>query len=205
MRTIDILDIMEHTFPNAKCELHYNDAFQLAVAVCLSAQTTDVRVNIITKDLFIKYPKVIDFANASLSILENDIRSIGLYKNKAKNIISMANDVCNKFNGHLPDNMIDLLTLAGVGRKSANVILSEYYKVPAIAVDTHVERVSKRLKIVSLEKSVLEIEKILERKIPKNRWINSHHLLIFWGRYRCKAINPLCDDCELSKYCRYKG
>ena len=205
MRTIKILQLIKEEFPNAKCELNYNNAFQLAVAVSLSAQTTDKRVNIVTKDLFKKYIVPKDFAYANIKELENDIRSIGLYKNKASNIISMAQDVCNKFNGNLPNNMNDLLTLKGVGRKTANVILFEYYKVPSIPVDTHVERVSKRLKIVPEHKNVLEIEKILERKIPKVMWIDSHHLMIFFGRYRCKAINPLCDDCQLISYCRYKG
>ena len=205
MRTIKILQLIKDEFPNAKCELNYNNVFQLAVAVSLSAQTTDKRVNIVTKDLFKKYMVPKDFACANIKELENDIRSIGLYKNKASNIISMAQDVCNKFNGNLPNNMNDLLTLKGVGRKTANVILSEYYKVPSIPVDTHVERVSKRLKIVPEHKNVLEIEKILERKIPKVMWIDSHHLMIFFGRYRCKAINPLCDDCQLISYCRYKG
>ena len=205
MRTIKILQLIKEEFPNARCELNYNNAFQLAVAVSLSAQTTDKRVNIVTKDLFKKYIVPKDFAYANIKELENDIRSIGLYKNKASNIISMAQDVCNKFNGNLPNNMNDLLTLKGVGRKTANVILSEYYKVPSIPVDTHVERVSKRLKIVPEHKNVLEIEKILERKIPKVMWIDSHHLMIFFGRYRCKAINPLCDDCQLISYCRYKG
>ena len=205
MRTIKILQLIKEEFPNARCELNYNNAFQLAVAVSLSAQTTDKRVNIVTKDLFKKYIVPKDFAYANIKELENDIRSIGLYKNKASNIISMAHDVCNRFNGNLPNNMNDLLTLKGVGRKTANVILSEYYKVPSIPVDTHVERVSKRLKIVPEHKNVLEIEKILERKIPKVMWIDSHHLMIFFGRYRCKAINPLCDDCQLISYCRYKG
>ena len=205
MRTIKILQLIKEEFPNARCELNYNNAFQLAVAVSLSAQTTDKRVNIVINDLFRKYIVPKDFAYANIKVLENDIRSIGLYKNKASNIISMAQDVCNKFNGNLPNNMNDLLTLKGVGRKTANVILSEYYKVPSIPVDTHVERVSKRLKIVPEHKNVLEIEKILERKIPKVMWIDSHHLMIFFGRYRCKAINPLCDDCQLISYCRYKG
>ena len=204
MRTIKILQLIKEEFPNAKCELNYNNAFQLAVAVSLSAQTTDKRVNIVTKDLFKKYMVPKDFACANIKELENDIRSIGLYKNKTSNIISMAQDVCDKYNGDLPNNMDDLLTLKGVGRKTANVILSEYYKVPSIPVDTHVERVSKRLKIVPKDKNVIEIEKILERKIPKVMWIDSHHLMIFFGRYRCKAINPLCDDCQLTSYCRYK-
>lgn len=202
MKTQEILDIMESMFPNAQCELVHKNAYELTVAVILSAQTTDVSVNKITPALFDRYPRPMDLANASLYDVENYIKSIGLYRNKAKNIVNMAKSLVEKYDGVVPATMEELLTLDGVGRKTANVILSEWYHIPALAVDTHVERVSKRLGLVAKDASVLEVEKTLKRKIKKDNWCHTHHLLIFFGRYHCKAIKPNCCFCPLWQQCK---
>ncbi len=204
MNPIDKLAVIEDMFPNAKCELNHETPFQLAVAVALSAQTTDVRVNIVTKELFGKYPDAKAFNELSLDVIKQEIKSIGLYHNKAKNLKEMAKQVVELHDNILPSDRESLEKLAGIGRKSANVILSECFNVPAIAVDTHVERVSKRIKLVPKTKNVLEVEKILMRKIPKDKWIQAHHLLIFWGRYQCMSKNPNCNNCPLITECCYK-
>ena len=202
-RTKYILDVIESIYPNAKCELNYNNPLQLAIAVALSAQTTDERVNIVTKELFIKCPDVYALSSINILKLKDIIKSIGLANNKAKNLILMAKKIIKDYNGVLPNNYNDLVSLAGIGRKSANVILSECFKMPAIAVDTHVERVSKRLRIAKEDDSILKVEYKLMKKINKKRWHKAHHLLIIWGRYKCKAINPICNGCPLYKECNY--
>ena len=174
------LDEMGKLFPDAHCELNHSNPFELVVAVVLSAQCTAV----------------------PLSELENDIRSIGLYRNKAKNIQKLSQIILEKYNGVVPNDR-DLLTeLPGVGRKTANVVVSVAYDVPAIAVDTHVERVSKRLGICRWKDSVLEVEKTLMRRIPKDEWSITHHRMIFFGRYHCKAQSPKCEVCPLLLLCR---
>lgn len=202
-RTERILDVIELMFPDAKSELNYSNLYELTIAVILSAQSTDISVNKVTQDLFKAYPDLDALAKADVKDVENYLRTLGLYRNKAKNIVLMANQVKANFNGIIPDNRKDLMTLGGIGRKTANVILSEHFKVPAIAVDTHVERVSKRLKIAYERYNVKEVEARLMRALPKERWRVAHHSLILFGRYHCKAINPNCDVCPLTHECKY--
>ena len=203
MRTNEILDIIREMFPNVRCELDYKDVYQLSIAVILSAQTTDVAVNKVTPALFNKYPTLFDLAKADINEVENILKRLGLYRNKARNIILLAQQVTERYDGQIPNNINDLITLAGIGRKSANVILSECFNIPAIAVDTHVERVSKRLKLVPENASVLAVEKILQRKIIKESWSEAHQLFVWFGRYHCKALKPQCNICLLTKQCRY--
>lgn len=196
-----VLNVIDDMFPDAKCELKHENPWQLLIAVMMSAQTTDKSVNAITEHLFQKYQSVEDFANADLKELENDIRKIGLYRNKAKNIIGICQALIRDFNGEVPKTHKELETLPGVGRKTANVVLSVAFEQPALAVDTHVERVSKRLKLAKKDDSVLDVEKKLCKAIPKQRWIKTHHQLIFFGRYFCKATSPMCLECPLFDIC----
>ena len=197
-----ILDVFDEMYPDAKCELEHQNELELLIAVMLSAQTTDASVNKLTVRLFQKYRCVDDYANASLSELENDLRTIGLYRNKAKNVKAMAQKILSDFDGKVPNNHEDLQSLPGVGRKTANVVISEGFKVPAIAVDTHVERISKRLGFALKKDSVLEVERKLQKAIPKDRWIKTHHQMIFFGRYQCKAMKPECQHCQLIDICK---
>lgn len=196
-----VLNVIDEMFPDAKCELKHKNPWQLLIAVMMSAQTTDKSVNAITEHLFQKYQSVDDFANADLKELENDIRKIGLYRNKAKNIIGICQALIRDFNGEVPKTHKELETLPGVGRKTANVVLSVAFEQPALAVDTHVERVSKRLKLAKKDDTVLEVEKKLCKAIPRQRWIKTHHQLIFFGRYFCKATSPMCLECPLFDIC----
>ncbi|MFJ5715763.1 endonuclease III [Neobacillus sp. NPDC093127] len=196
------LDQMGEMFPEAHCELNHANPFELIIAVSLSAQCTDVLVNKVTKDLFEKYKTPEDYLQVSIEELQNDIRSIGLYRNKAKNIQSLCRMVLDEYGGEIPMDRDELTKLPGVGRKTANVVVSVAFNIPAIAVDTHVERVSKRLGICRWKDSVLEVEKTLMRKIPAKEWSVTHHRLIFFGRYHCKAQNPQCPSCPLLELCR---
>jgi endonuclease-3 len=198
-----ILDVLQEMFPNAECELNHTNSFELLVAVMLSAQTTDKSVNILTDHLFQKYKSPQDFLNVELPELEQDLKRIGLYKNKAKNIQLMSKKLIEDFEGRVPSSQIQLESLPGVGRKTANVVLSVWFGVQRIAVDTHVERVSKRLKLAYMNDSVLKVEEKLMRKIPKDKWSDTHHKMIFFGRYHCMARNPKCDGCKLQEICRY--
>jgi len=196
------LDQMEEMFPDADCELIHENPFELVIAVLLSAQCTDVLVNKVTKELFKKYKTPEDYLAVELEELQNDIRSIGLYRNKAKNIQSLCTTLIEEHNGEVPRTRDELINLAGVGRKTANVVLSVAFNIPAIAIDTHVERVTKRLGICRWKDSVLEVEKTLMRRIPEEEWGATHHRLIFFGRYHCKARNPNCEACPLLDICR---
>ncbi len=196
------LDQIGEMFPDAHCELNHSNPFELIIAVSLSAQCTDALVNKVTKDLFKKYKSPEDYLKVSLEELQNDIRSIGLYRNKAKNIQKLCRMVLEEYNGEIPADRDELTKLPGVGRKTANVVVSVAFGIPAIAVDTHVERVSKRLGICRWKDSVLEVEKTLMRKVPKEEWSITHHRLIFFGRYHCKAQNPQCPSCPLLDLCR---
>lgn len=198
----ECLDTIGEMFPNAHCELVHKNPFELVIAVVLSAQCTDALVNKVTKHLFQKYQKPEDYLSVSLEELQQDIRSIGLYRNKAKNIQKLCQMLLEDFNGEVPQEREDLVKLPGVGRKTANVVMSVAFDKPAIAVDTHVERVSKRLGICRYKDSVLEVEKTLMRKIPEEEWGIAHHRLIFFGRYHCKAQSPKCDECPLLYLCR---
>lgn len=196
------LDTMGEMFPEAHCELVHSNPFELVIAVSLSAQCTDALVNKVTKGLFQKYKTPEDYLSVSLEELQNDIRSIGLFRNKAKNIQKLCQMVLEKYNGEIPMDRDELINLPGVGRKTANVVVSVAYNIPAIAVDTHVERVSKRLGICRWKDSVLEVEKTLMKKVPKDEWSVTHHRMIFFGRYHCKAQNPQCETCPLLALCR---
>lgn len=200
MRTI--LDIMGDMFPEAECELTHDNPFELVIAVLLSAQCTDVLVNKVTTDLFKKYKTPNDYLAVEIDELQNDIRSIGLYRNKAINIQKLCQKLLDDHGGEVPQTRAELEELAGVGRKTANVVMSVAFKEPAIAVDTHVERVSKRLGICLWKDSVLEVERKLMKRVPKDEWSDTHHRMIFFGRYHCKARNPGCSECPLLELCR---
>jgi endonuclease-3 len=202
-RVEEILSVFDEMYPTAYCELNHTNALELLIAVMLSAQTTDASVNKLTETLFNKYKTIDDYIDTPLEILEQDLKRIGLYKNKAKNIQATCKLLKESFNGQVPASQIDLERLPGVGRKTANVVLSVWFDVPRIAVDTHVERVSKRLKLAYKKDSVLKVEEKLMRKIPKNRWSKTHHQMIFFGRYHCTAKRPNCDNCKLKELCRF--
>ena len=202
-RVTEILNYLDSLFPNAHCELNYTKDYELLIAIVLSAQTTDKRVNQVTPILFKKYPTLEALANAPLEDIEQIIMSIGTFKKKSIFIKNIATSLVKDYNGIVPNDRQYLESLSGVGRKTVNVFLSEYYGVPAIAVDTHVERVSKRLKLAKSNASVTEVEQSLMKKIPQDRWIKTHHQLIFFGRYHCKAIKPNCEECKLKHLCTY--
>lgn len=195
MKHLDIL------FPDAKCELHHKSDFELLIAVVLSAQTTDERVNSVTPSLFERYPDAYALSEAKLEDVQDIIRPIGLYRNKAVNIINLSKVLCDFYDGKVPEEREELESLPGVGRKTANVILSNCFDVPAFAVDTHVSRVSKRLKIADPDDDVKTIEEKLMTYFPKDRWGKLHHQFIFFGRYKCKAAKPECTDCPFQKIC----
>lgn len=193
---------MAKMFPDAHCELNHRNPFELVIAVLLSAQCTDALVNRVTADLFEKYRTPEDYLAVPLSELELDIRSIGLFRTKAKNIQKLCQMLIDDYNRVVPCERQELEKLPGVGRKTANVVMSVAYGVPAIAVDTHVERVSKRLAFCRYKDSVLEVENTLMRKIPEDEWSVTHHRMIFFGRYHCKAQKPNCVECPLLEVCR---
>lgn len=198
----EVLIEMKKLFPDAHCELTHQNPFELTIAVLLSAQCTDVLVNKVTKELFKKYKQPEDYLAVSLEELEQDIKSIGLYRNKAKHIKKLCQTLITEYGGEIPKQRDQLIKLAGVGRKTANVVISVAFNVPAIAIDTHVERVSKRLGICRWQDSVLEVEKALMKKIPEQLWSETHHRFIFFGRYHCKAQSPKCEICPLLHLCR---
>lgn len=196
------LSEMDKMFPEAHCELVHENPFELTIATLLSAQCTDILVNKVTKSLFEKYKKPQDYLEVPLEELEQDIRSIGLYRSKAKNIQKLCRRLIEEYGGVIPDSREELVTLPGVGRKTANVVLSVAFGLPALAVDTHVERVTKRLGLCKWKDSVLEVEQTVMKKTPKEKWSKTHHQLIFFGRYHCKAQNPNCHICPLFELCR---
>lgn len=201
-KALEMIDVIADMFPNAECELKHDNAFELTIAVLLSAQCTDNLVNKVTRTLFQKYKTPQDYLNVDIEELQNDIRSIGLYRNKAKNIQKLCQSILEQFNGQIPSTHKELESLAGVGRKTANVVMSVAFDEPSLAVDTHVERVSKRLGINRWKDNVTQVEDRLCSIIPKERWSRSHHQLIFFGRYHCLARKPKCDICPLLDDCR---
>jgi len=202
-RKKQVLSILEDTYQGSASALEFNSVFQLLVAVILSAQTNDNQVNKITRQLFAKYATPLDFAALLPQELEQLIKTCGLYKNKAKNIIAAAQKIRDDFAGEVPKNREDLLLLPGVGQKTANVILSVGYGLPALAVDTHVFRTAHRLGLAS-GKTPEAVEQELCAIIPEKKWGEAHHWLIWHGRKLCKAQNPLCSDCPLQIYCTFK-
>ncbi len=185
--TVRVIEAMGRMFPEAKAELTHNNPFELLIAVILSAQTTDVAVNKVTPQLFAAYPTPQKLMDAPIDDVMSKIKTIGLYRNKAKYIKSCARDLVEKFGGEVPRTRKELESLPGVGRKTANVVMSVAFEEPAIAVDTHVERVTKRLHICPEEATVKQVEEILMEKLPKDLWSIAHHRLIFFGRYQCPA------------------
>lgn len=201
-RAGEIVGILESEYPEAHCELNYGSVFQLLVAVILSAQCTDRRVNVVTESLFKEYPAAEDFAALDPSVLEQKIYSCGFYRNKAKNIIAAAQAIVRDHGGEVPASFDELLKLPGVGRKTANVVFDVGFGGDGIAVDTHVFRTSARLGLAEC-KTPYETERRLTELLAAGSRARVHHLLIFHGRYRCKAINPKCGDCRLQNYCKY--
>lgn len=197
-----ILDYLDTLFPDPNCELKFASNFELLVAVILSAQCTDKRVNMVTSEMFKKYNTPQAFASMPQEKLEGMIKSCGFYHNKAKNIISAAKDICEKFDGEVPSSREELMTLAGVGRKTANVVYALAFGGDAIAVDTHVFRVSNRLGIVNA-KTPEECERALMEIFPQSKWTRLHYQLVLFGRYKCKAIHPECATCGLREICKF--
>jgi endonuclease-3 len=200
----EVLDILETMHPEAACALDHRDPFELIVAVALSAQTTDVSVNKVTPELFRMYPDAESLAAADPDEVMEIIRTIGLYRNKSKNIVRLAGKLVSDFGGKVPHDFESLVTLPGVGRKTANVVLAEGFGVPRIAVDTHVFRVSNRIGLTD-EKDVDATEETLMKRIPESSWIRAHHLLIFHGRKCCSARKPSCDKCGLNELCMHNN
>lgn len=193
---VQAIEIIGDMFPEARCELEHENVFQLLVATILSAQATDVSVNKVTPKLFAAYPSPETLADAPVEGIMTIINSIGLYRNKAKYLSKMAQMLLADYGGEVPQTREELMRLPGVGRKTANVVLSVGFDIPAIAVDTHVERVTKRLKMVPQNANVLEVEQTLMEKLPKELWSIAHHRLIFYGRYRCTARKTDCESCD---------
>lgn len=197
-----ILDILEQTYPEADCALEHSNLFELIVCVVLSAQTTDKSVNKVTPALFAAYPDAASLAQADPEDVAQYIKSIGMYRTKSKNIVNLAKALTDKYNGSVPDDYDSLIALPGVGRKTANVVLSVGFGHQRLAVDTHVFRVANRIGFVQ-EKDVLKTELALMNTIPENRWTKTHHSLIFHGRNCCDARKPKCSECPIKQYCRY--
>ena len=202
-KTIEAVQTMGDLFPDAHCELNHRNAFELLIATILSAQATDVGVNKVTPKLFERFPTPAHLAEASEEAVIECIQSLGLYRSKAKNIRLCAQQLMEQFNGEVPCTREELVSLAGVGRKTANVVMSVAFNIPAFAVDTHVERISKRLQICRQKDTVLEVEETLCRKIPKELWSRAHHWMIFFGRYHCIARKPKCHECPLLEMCAF--
>ncbi len=201
-RTKEILELLDSRYTrDYKCYLHHENPEQLLIATILSAQCTDARVNVVTKDLFQKYPTIEDFARADLDELEQDIRPTGFYHNKAKNIIGCAQRLVLEYGGKVPRELEDLVSLPGVGRKTANVIRGNVFHEPSIVVDTHVKRISKRLGFTK-EDDPVKVEFELMKVLPKDHWILYNIQIITFGREICFARSPKCEECFLTKYCK---
>ena len=203
-RVTKIIAFLRKRYPDAKCALHFKNPLELLVATILSAQCTDERVNKVTKDLFKKYKTAEDYARARPKILENDVRSTGFYKNKAKSIINCCKKIVAMHGGKVPGTLDELIVLDGIGRKTANVILGNAFGVPGITVDTHVKRVAYRLGLTENQDPV-KIEYDLMELVPRKEWTRFSHLVIFHGRYTCMARKPLCSTCVLQNLCPRAG
>ena len=201
----EIFKYLDKLYPNPKCELNYNKDYELLLAVVLSAQTTDKRVNKVTSVLFKKYKSIKELSEAKIGDIEKIIKEIGTFRRKSIYIHEITSKLVNDGLDYIPNDRKYIESLPGVGHKTANVFLSNIYDEAAIAVDTHVSRVSRRLGVAKDSDNVEDIEKKLMRKVPKDRWSKTHHQLVLFGRYRCKAIRPLCEDCEIREFCKEKG
>ena len=197
-----ICEYLDTLFSDPKCELNYSKDYELLIAVMLSAQTTDKRVNEVTKIIFEKYPILAKLKDAKLEDITSIIRPLGTYQRKASYLLEIANILYYQYDGVVPNGRDKLEAMPGVGRKVANVVLSEWFKEPSIAVDTHVDRVSKRLRLAKVNDSVLEVEKKLQKIFPVDDWSKRHLQLVLFGRYYCKSQKPLCDNCRLKDICK---
>ncbi len=203
-KTKEISSYLDEIFPNVGCELNYNKDYELVIAVMLSAQTTDISVNKVTPILFDRYKTLEELANASLFDVEEIIHSIGLYKNKAKNVIAIAKALVDNYGGVVPSDKNELQKLPGVGNKTAGVIRAEIFRIPDLPVDTHILRISKRLGLVDSKADPLKTEIKLKKLFPETDWIKLHHQLIHFGRYKCLARSPMCENCKLAAFCNKK-
>ena len=201
--TKTIENYLDELFPNPKCELNYSKDYELLLATMLSAQTTDKRVNMVTEILFKKYPSLKALSKANINDVMEIIKPIGTFRKKASNLIEIAKRLEEDYKGSLPNNRNYLESLPGVGRKTTNVVLSNIYNIPCIAVDTHVSRVSKRLKLAKVKDDPLTIEKKLTKIFKKEDLCKRHHQLVLFGRYHCVARNPKCENCKLKEICNY--
>ena len=200
----DIVEYFDKLFPNPQCELNYNCDYELLIAIVLSAQSTDKRVNSVTPIIFSKYPTLIDLKDADLADLENIIYPVGSYHKKSIYVKEIAKILVDKYNGVVPKNREELTLFPGVGRKTVNVFLSEFYKEPAFAVDTHVERIAKRLGLAKKNDNVVVVENKLMKKFPRESWGKIHLQMVLFGRYYCKAMKPICKTCLLIDICKEK-
>ena len=200
----ELMAFMDERYPNVGCELNYHKDYELVIAVMLSAQTTDASVNKVTDVLFNKYETLEALAEASISDIENIIHSIGLFKNKAKNLLGICQLLITNYGGKAPSDKQELQKLPGVGNKTAGVIRAEIFHIPDLPVDTHILRISKRLKIVNLSADAYETEMKLKSLVPEDSWIQLHHQLIHFGRDMCTARKPQCENCKISKFCTKK-
>ena len=199
-----LFEYLDELFVNPLCELNYNKDYELLIAIVLSAQTTDKRVNKVTDVLFREYPSILELSKADISRIEDIIKEIGTFRRKSIYVKEIASKLVNDGYDYVPNDRDYIESLPGVGRKTANVFLSNIYDEAAIAVDTHVTRVSKRLGFVNKSDNVSVIEKKLEKIIPKDRWGKTHHQMVLFGRYHCKAMKPMCDSCKIRDICKYK-
>ena len=196
-------EYLEELFPNPRCELEYSKDYELLIAVVLSAQTTDKRVNQVTRVLFERYPSLEALATADLEEVAEILRPIGTFHKKAIFVQKIAEVLLEEYNGHVPNDPVSLQKMPGVGRKTTNVVLSNLYDYPAIAVDTHVERVSKRLGFCKESDDVRKVEVKLQKLYAKRNWARRHHQMVLFGRYHCKAMKPECDQCKMKEACGY--
>jgi len=201
-KAIIVYEEMIKLFPDAKCELHYETVFQLLISTVLSAQTTDKSVNAVGDKLYLDYPDLNSFLTMSQSEIEEKIKILGLYKNKSKSIYKLVRELDNQYDGIVPNNMKNLITLSGVGRKTASVVLAEGFKIPAFPVDTHVNRIALRLGL-SNAKTADKVSDDLMKQFPRELWIKSHHLFINYGRKICIARKPRCELCSMTDICDY--
>ena len=205
MNKVEVIEnYLDEMFKDPKCELKYHNDYELLIAIVLSAQTTDKRVNSVTPILFDKYKSLEELSNADVSDIESILRPLGSFRKKAVYVKEIARILVSKYNGKVPTNRKCLEAMPWGCRKTVNVFLGEFYNIPAIAVDTHVERVSKRLGLAKDEDSVRKVEEKLKRKFKREDWAKRHLQLVLFGRYHCKAVSPNCDECKLKSICKYK-
>ena len=196
------LEYLDELFPNPKCELNYKKDYEFLIAVCLSAQTTDKKVNLVTDELFKKYDNLNKLASADIDDIKRILKPIGTFNKKAYFVHEISSQLLNKYNGIVPKDHKSLESLPGIGHKTASLVLGTLYAIPEFPVDTHVSRVSKRLGFCNDDDSVEKVEYKMKKLVPKERWIRTHHQLVLFGRYYCRSQKPECDNCKLKKICK---